>query len=339
MTESVTKPEAGDTHLAKSYASHPLHASDRVWPETNCYVDLWIELLHARNLDVEPLLGFGLAGDFEGDQWTFLKPRPVDLWRFYGIDVEELTLWRDLEAHLALQVGRGRVPLVEADAYYLPDTTGLDYRTSHTKTTIAVDAIDPSQETLRYFHNRGRFELEQVDYRGVLRIDPSPSESSLPPFCEIAKFDRVVRRPRAALLAEALDASRFHLERRPETNPLDRFAASVEATLQSLIDDDPEAYDAYAFASVRQCGLGFAFAQDYLVWLAEVSGETRGTRATALREAATCFGSISERASLLIMKMARAVHSGRVRDLSPIFEEMSAAWTRGMAATDRGLDA
>ena len=31
-----------------TYTRHPLHASDRVWPESNCYVDLWFELLHTR---------------------------------------------------------------------------------------------------------------------------------------------------------------------------------------------------------------------------------------------------------------------------------------------------
>ena len=33
---------------AGPYVPHPLHDSGRDWPETNCYVDLWIELLHGR---------------------------------------------------------------------------------------------------------------------------------------------------------------------------------------------------------------------------------------------------------------------------------------------------
>ncbi|ERM02938.1 hypothetical protein Q644_14080 [Brucella intermedia 229E] len=27
------------------YTPHALHAQTRIWPETNCYVDLWIEVL------------------------------------------------------------------------------------------------------------------------------------------------------------------------------------------------------------------------------------------------------------------------------------------------------
>ena len=31
----------------QNYAPHPLHDAERIWPETNCYIDLWIETLHA----------------------------------------------------------------------------------------------------------------------------------------------------------------------------------------------------------------------------------------------------------------------------------------------------
>ena len=29
-----------------AYTPHPLHRTELVWPQSNCYVDLWIELLH-----------------------------------------------------------------------------------------------------------------------------------------------------------------------------------------------------------------------------------------------------------------------------------------------------
>ncbi len=31
----------------QAYTPHALHAAERMWPETNCYVDLWIEVLSA----------------------------------------------------------------------------------------------------------------------------------------------------------------------------------------------------------------------------------------------------------------------------------------------------
>ena len=37
---------------------HPLHQGERVWLETNCYVDLWIELLHDFGFDPRAALGF-----------------------------------------------------------------------------------------------------------------------------------------------------------------------------------------------------------------------------------------------------------------------------------------
>ena len=36
---------------AAQAAPHALHQGERVWQETNCYVDLWIELLHGFGLD------------------------------------------------------------------------------------------------------------------------------------------------------------------------------------------------------------------------------------------------------------------------------------------------
>ena len=38
---------------AASYTRHSLHAEDKVWVEKNCYVDIWIEVIHA--IGCEPL--------------------------------------------------------------------------------------------------------------------------------------------------------------------------------------------------------------------------------------------------------------------------------------------
>ncbi|WP_414686599.1 DUF1839 family protein [Mycobacterium sp.] len=36
--------------------SHSSHAGERIWPETNCCLDLWIETPHALGLDPVPAL-------------------------------------------------------------------------------------------------------------------------------------------------------------------------------------------------------------------------------------------------------------------------------------------
>ena len=64
MTHVIT---LGGTDAA-AYARHPLHAPERIWPETNCYADLWIELLHAQGMDPHAMLPFVFALDFEGDE-------------------------------------------------------------------------------------------------------------------------------------------------------------------------------------------------------------------------------------------------------------------------------
>lgn len=56
---------------ASTYQNHALHRGERAWPETNCYADLWIEVLHAFGYDPHASLGFTIASDFEGDQWLF----------------------------------------------------------------------------------------------------------------------------------------------------------------------------------------------------------------------------------------------------------------------------
>src|SRR5688500_2971015 len=67
-----------------TYRRHALHGADRVWGETNCYTGLLIELVHGLGHEPMAMLGFTLAIDFEGDQWTFFKPAPTYLDELYG---------------------------------------------------------------------------------------------------------------------------------------------------------------------------------------------------------------------------------------------------------------
>src|SRR5262249_23510940 len=91
-----------------AYVPHALHRDGRGWMETNCYVDVWLELLHALGLDPVACLAFTTAIDFEGDQWTFYKPSLSELWDAYGLDTQELQPWRGPLESAVEQVGRGR---------------------------------------------------------------------------------------------------------------------------------------------------------------------------------------------------------------------------------------
>lgn len=123
-----------------TYQRHSLHSPEAVWTEKNCYGDLWIELLHALKQEPLAMLPFTLAVDFEGDQWTFFKPSLEELRAVYGIDVQELTVWRPLIEHAIEHLGAGKLISTEADAFWLPDTAGTDYRSKHTKTTILLNS-------------------------------------------------------------------------------------------------------------------------------------------------------------------------------------------------------
>jgi len=154
-----------------SYARHPLHVVDRGWPESNCYVDLWIELLHAYGHEPLAALPFTLTADFEGDQWTFFKFPFADLRKLFGVEVIELNLWQPLVTHLEEQLARQRASIVEVDAFFLPDTAATSYHTDHVKTTIAIHALDRAAGSLGYFHNAGYYELAGSDFAGLFRLD------------------------------------------------------------------------------------------------------------------------------------------------------------------------
>ena len=86
-----------------AYARHALHRTDLAWPESNCYVDLWIELLHTSGAEPLAALPFTFAVDLEGDQWTFFKFPLADLYTLYGVEVFELNVWDRLVAHIEEQ--------------------------------------------------------------------------------------------------------------------------------------------------------------------------------------------------------------------------------------------
>ena len=126
----------------ETYQRHRIHTQERDWAETNCYVDIWIELLHALGHEPIAAMPYTLAIDFEGDQWTFFKFPLSDIYDLYGIDVQELAVWKPLVTHVEEQVATGKPVLVELDSYFLPDTAGTAYKLAHVKSTVAITEIE-----------------------------------------------------------------------------------------------------------------------------------------------------------------------------------------------------
>ena len=313
---------------AAGYARHALHAEGCTWLEKNCYVDIWIELLHALKLEPLAMLPFTLAVDFEGDQWTFFKPKHEELRALYGIDVQEMTVWRPLVEHAVDHLAEGKFISTEADAWWLPDTAGTDYRTQHTKTTIVLAEIDVQAQSLGYFHNAGYFELDGEDFRALFRIGAEPDPAFMPLFAELVRADRIEHRPGRELAAMSHELLLRHLARRPTTNPVRRFAARFSHELPELQERGLAHYHAWAFATIRQLGAAFELAAEHLKWL-----QREGIAMPS--EAIGAFAAIAEGNKTLILKAARAVNAKRAFDAAPAFDEMAAAWDAGMAALDR----
>ena len=300
-----------------TYERHAIHGDGRIWGETNCYVDIWIELLHALGHEPVAALPFTFAIDFEGDQWTFFKFPLPDLYDLYGIDVQELVIWRPLIRHIEEQIERCRPVLVELDSFYLPDTAGTAYRSAHVKSTVAVTEIDAEAGTLGYFHGQGFFHLEGRDFVDVLHVDDD-DPTRLPPFVEFAK----VRHPdrRISVVQVSLALLKRHLGLLPRDNPFVSFRTRLADDFATLIRQDLALFHQYSFATLRQCGACYELSATYLRWLAE-----RGEH--GLEHQIRAFESLSEGAKRLQFQLARAIARRTRLDLTPL-TEMAACWDR-----------
>jgi hypothetical protein len=282
-------------------------------------------VLHALKVDPIACMGFTLSTDFEGDQWTFFKPPLGDLLDLYGVDVQELAIWRPVLDHLREQVSRKRLVLLEADAFYLPDTRATDYRTHHTKTTIAVETIDEAAGRLGYFHNAVYAELEGEDFEALFKrgaTDIGAGRAGLPPYTEFVKVDRVVRRSREDLVERAKRITKRELERRPRQNPLTAFRERFPVDSAWLAESDLAAFHAYAFATLRQLGACFELASEHLRWI--------DREEPAHAAAATQFESISTGVKALLFKVARMVNAKKKPNFDDTLASMESAWAAGM---------
>ena len=312
----------------ETYRPHALHGADRIWTETNCSVDLYVEVVHATGQDPTAALGFTVTQDFEGDQFTFFKAPQGDLERLFGLEICELSLFDDLAGHVELQIGRGRLPLVEADAFFLPDTRDVSYRIDHSKTTVGINRIDREARRIEYFHNAGFFALEGEDYDGIFGLPGARAHKGLPlfPYTEYLKFhpDRRAADP----LSDARALLAAHLGRRPHGNPLRAYGEAFPAHASDLVRRDPAYFHTYAFNTMRMVGSNFELLASHLGWLS-AGGEPGldGARAAALR--------IAEDAKAAQFKLARAMARSKYEPVMESIAQMAVSWDAVMDELDR----
>jgi len=305
----------------ESYQKHLIHTQERDWAETNCYVDVWIELLNALGHEPIAAMPFSLGIDFEGDQWTFFKFQLSDIYQLYGIEVQELAVWKPLIHHIEEQVNMGRPVLVELDSMYLPDTTGTAYKIAHVKTTVAVNEIDIEKKHLGYFHAQGYYTLEADDFDNVFRLN-SDDASILEPYVEIAKLRDTQSAEIESIVKKSLVILKKQLQMLPSENPFISFKTQLEKDLEWLKQQDLEMFHQYSFATLRQFGACFELATNYMEWLMKNGEED-------LLHASSCFKQISETAKVYQFQLARVISRGKSLDLSTV-DNMADLWTDAM---------
>jgi hypothetical protein len=311
---------------AGRYRRHAIHGEDRVWAETNCYTDLMVELLHGLGHEPLAVLPYTLAIDFEGDQWTFFKPPHGDLQALYGIDVQELAIWRPLVEHVRDQVAAGRPVLAELDSYFLPDTAGTAYRLAHVKTAVGVNEIDVENRHLGYFHNNGYYTLGGDDFREIFQLDGAPHDRVLPPFVEIAKLDPHFMPPHS-LVDASLGLLERHMARVPRINPFTQFKLKFARDMESLSQSDMAQFHRYSFANLRQYGACFELGEAYLGWLG-------ANGVDGLECARASLAHIAQAAKAFQFQLARAMARKKPMDLAPL-DDMGRQWDAAMSELRR----
>jgi hypothetical protein len=306
------------------YERHLIHGAERTWAETNCYVDVIVELLHGLGYEPAAALPFTLGIDFEGDQWSFFKFPHEDLFALYGVEIQEFNPWRSLAQHVETQVGLGRPVLVEMDSFFLPDTAGTAYKLAHVKSTIAVNAIDIEQRYLGYFHGQSYCELTGQDFIDIFQLEGLVHERMLPPYIEYVKLRDLHEVPRGKALVDAsLVLLRKHLQLIPRDNPFVRFKDAFARDFDWLLTQEMETFHLYSFATFRQYGACFELVETYLKWLQQ-QGQPN------LDAAIQAFTTISNNTKAFQFQLARAMARKRPIDLAPL-DEMAAAWQTGMS--------
>ncbi len=323
---------AGGRHGPVGHAPAGLHAVERGWQETNCYVDLWLSLLGARGLDARAALGFTVTQDFEGDQFTFFKFPLHDLDRFYGLNVQELAVFDELDAHIEQQVSRGNVVLVEMDSFYLPDTRSTAYRRDHVKTTIGIDHIDRAASRIGYFHNAGYFTLDGDDYAGVFR----KTESLRADLDVLFPYVEFVKATRPALTGQTLAGAsllrlREHLAARPRANPITAFRAAFPAHIEALIARGDKYFHLYAFNTLRQLGANFELLGQYTAWLREFGVDTHPSIEASCK-------TIASEAKVLQFRIARAIARRRHDLCNDSFDLLEQAYEASVPALAAEFD-
>lgn len=329
-----------------AHQQHRLHQDDSAWSNSNCYVDVWLELLPLYGLNPAPALACAFGAEFIGDQWEFLKISATDLRELYGLKVGEYDTWRPLLDHVQLQLDLRNVCLIEVDAYFLPDTAGVSYRSGHTKTTIAPLALNREEKTVRYLHNDSLFTLNGADFDGI--FGPEAEHGLVPrPYVELVRTQQLKHDDEATLRQTAAKLLRGYLDAAPAQNQVAALNRHITASLPELASGGMELFHGFTFATTRQLGITAMFAAEFCRWFDGASEEPAAVASESfavaevspqspLSRAEQAFDAVSLGAKSLQFKLARAA-AGRTINVAELMTSLEEQWALGLDAVREHL--
>ena len=304
---------------ATKYVPHSLHGGDRTWTETNCWLDMMIEVLHI--VEAGPGGSGGLHAQHRlrrrtVDPVQVSRPRtfaPSTGWRWprCTCGAPPSTTSKSNWPWAASAVWRstpGSCPT--------PQASPTKRRTP--RPAIVPQMLDRTGRKMGYFHNAGYFEVSGDDFDGLFYLAGLTDAYVLPPYMETIRLDRIRHISDDDLTAAALALTREHLARRAVTNPLIGFRERLMADLPWLVAGGDEAFHPYAFATCRQCGATAELAASFVDWLGTHASVDLGDAAANLRVVAECAKSLQ-------FILARLAHGRSVDPTGPL-EEMERAW-------------
>jgi hypothetical protein len=309
----------------RTYVPHALHGSERAWTESNCYIDVWIEVAPRAAASTRPPVCLHvLAVDFEGDQWTFFKPphrRPL---RALRLDVQELNVWRPARTRTRGAAAAGGKLVLSEVGRLLPARYGRNRlpHAAHEDDDRDPGARHRASAARLLSTTAGTTPSRAPTSVGLFRLDGPPDPTYMPFFAEFVRVDRRRNLEPQALRRASLGVLHKHLARLAPTNPIARFRQRFATDLMWMQSVGLSAYHPWAFATLRQLGAAFELAAVYVRWLTNI-GEV------GLEPSAVAFDGISGAAKTLVLKTARAVNTRASFDPSEMLGDAERGWDIG----------
>lgn len=315
--ESVTVSTLHPGLSADGFTPHLLHQDQSLWSNTNCYLDVWIELLHGMGRRPEPLFAAAVAAETQVEQFEFLKVDHRDLEEVHGLRVGEYDIWRPLLEHVLTQMVAGNLMIIEADAHWLPDTRGISYGIEHTKTSIVPVRVDPQQRHLVYLHNAGLHELSGHDFDCVL--GEQRRQGIVPaPYVELVRLDRLTPAHDGAARAHTARLLRHHTARSTAQNPAAELMDVVRSRFDWLAEAGMDGYHALCFETTRQLGVVSMVAAEAVKFSA----------VDRIQAAADAYVAVSQEAKALQFQLARVARGRKSASLDTTMAAIGDQWAR-----------